>query len=243
MPQRKALWWRLVPLIAGAVLFTVSPARAQLATGVATEYIIEVQKIDEVQKIEKCTSASCGTSFVLGSSTTSFDIAAASVGAAIGSYASTDGLPIGTTFTHVRVTLSRTIKITGAATDGALAGISANTCTTDAGNDGGASGAAATAADGVEGAATATQQDLFVPTPTSFSGLPTELSYTNAGIFLPMDSTSFKITYELTSPHTVTDQPPLISVKFGTQTALGAFNDSNACKMVPQPPSVTITVQ
>ncbi len=224
-------------LMAGAFLIP-AVAHSQIATGAATQYFVEVQQV------EKCSSSACTSPFVLGSTTQSFDIASASVGAQIGSYASTDGMPVGRTFTHIRLTMSRTIRVVGSATGGALAGITASTCTTDTSNDSGVAGAATAAADGIEGAGTATLQDLFVPTPGSFSGLPTSSSYTAQGIELPMTATTFRVTLALTSPHVVSEQPPLINVSFNTQTALGAFNGgSNNCKMIPQPPSVSISIQ
>jgi len=222
--------------------FVNSPTvQAQIATGVATQYTIQVMEV------ALCKSSACTSASILGSSTTSFDIASSSAGSDVGSYAETSGLPLGTTFSHIRVTMSRTITIDGSITNaGNLAGIANTTCRTDTANGAGATGAAATAADGIEGTGVANStQDLFVPTPLSFAGgtLPTNASYTNEGIALPMGATSFVMTKALAAPVTIDEEEPEITASFGTQTALGAFNGgANNCKMVPQPPSVTISI-
>ena len=216
-------------------------ARAQIGTGTATQYTIQVTQI------ALCASSTCGSPVMLGNTSQSFDIASAAVGGALGSFASTSGLPVGTTFTHLQTTMSRTISIDGTVTDGAnLAGITNTACRTDTANDGGAAGAAATAGDGAEGAGTSSAQDLFVPTPLSFGGgtLPTTASYTNEGIGLPLGASTMTYMVALSSPFTTTSEEPSINIAFNTQSALGTFNGgANNCKMVPQPPVVTISIE
>ena len=72
----------------------------------------EVYKVT-VKKVELCQDSACATSTTVGDSSKVFDIASKSAGADVGSYASTSGLPLGTTFTHLRVTIDRTMTIQG----------------------------------------------------------------------------------------------------------------------------------
>lgn len=202
-------------------------ALAQLATGNASSYTISMTSI------ELCSSAACSDPILLGSGSKDFDIASAAVGSAIGSYASTSGLPIGRTFTHVRVTLSRIIKIAGNA--GQPGGVSAD-CITD-----GTPGTAAAGAVLTEGGTLAVS-DLVVPNIGAFGGQPDVAAYAAQGITL-VDGTTFQFLIALTSPTTVGTTPPNIDIAFQTQNAVAAVNDgSNDCRMFPQPPVVTLTI-
>ena len=72
----------------------------------------------------------CTGAVTVGTGSLTFDITSVAAGQAIATFASTTGLPIGTTFTHIKPTLSREIKMRGSVT---IAAGSAYTgiCSTD----------------------------------------------------------------------------------------------------------------
>ncbi len=217
----------LLPVAVFALAVALSTQAMAQTTGPASTYIISVTSI------ELCSSAACGDPYLLGSGSTNFDIASAAVGGAIGAYASTSGMPIGRTFTHIRTQLARIIQIAGNA--GQPGGVSAD-CITD-----GTAGTAAAGAVLTEGGALAVS-DLVVPNIGAFGGQPTAGQYAAQGITL-IDGTTFQFLTTLTSPITVGTTPPNIDIASQTQNAVGAVNDgSNDCRMFPQPPVVSLTV-
>lgn len=78
--------------------------------GPATRYDVTVLEVALCQEAT-CTSPA---PYIVGSGTQAFDIASATVGAAVGSYAGFDQVPAGT-YTHMRSIVSSTFTITGAA--------------------------------------------------------------------------------------------------------------------------------
>lgn len=202
----------------------------------ATQYLITVKKI------ELCTSSTCATSVVLGNTTSSFDIASASVGAQIGSYASTSGLPVGTTFTHIGVTLDAAITVTGSGSDGT------RTCRTMTTPDVASTVTAlgvtmSTANDGNP----AEPMSIVIPDTTDggggIAGGPADSDYATFNLTKADGGDPF-ITFALTSSFTVTTEDPLIEVSFDTQNSL-VFLDlggGNGCRIYPYPPVVSITI-
>ena len=83
--------------------------------GAATVYKVTIQKI------ELCTAApladkkdtTCTGATTVGTGNKTFDVASVTAGAQVGSFVSTVGLPIGTTFTHAKPTLSREFTMKG----------------------------------------------------------------------------------------------------------------------------------
>lgn len=220
----------LLPVAALALAVTLSTqAMAQIVTGPASTYIVSVTSI------ELCSSSACSSPFLLGSGSKDFDIASAAVGGAIGAYASTSGMPIGRTFTHIRTRLSRTIQIAGNA--GEPAGLApGGDCITD--GTAGTAGAGAVLAE----AGTLAVSNLVVPNIGAFGGQPTADQYSAQGITL-IDATTFQFLTQLIRPITVGATPPNIDIAFQTQNAVGAANDGGGdCLMFPQPPVVTLTI-
>ncbi len=215
--------------------FCAPPSFAQSA-GVATTYQIQIQKV------ELCTGNGggngCDNPYVVGSAASTFDIAAAAAGAQVGSYASSLTPPAGTTYTHMRVTLSRFFTIAGAVSSVAGAGGTGN-CRT-----GGADATGytlATAGPGLNTAGSATAQVLSIANEGEWGG--GEPSYPSSFNVVD-DAAAFTITYALSQSFTVSAlNPPTINIAFDTQTALGAFGTSPGCVMFPQEPSVTVSIQ
>lgn len=225
-PMKRLILAALAAL--GAAFMLTTQAMAQVA-GDATVYIISVTKI------ELCSSSACGHPVILGSGSKSFDIASIWVGAAIGTYADTNGLPNGRTFSHIRSTMLRTIQISGNA--GVPGGVPGGDCITD-GTAGATNSGAVLNAGGAQAVS-----NLVVPDILGIGGVaPTAGQYAAQGITL-VDATSFQFPIALSSPHTVGDTPPNIDIAFQTQNAVGAADDgANNCEMFPQPPVVTITI-
>lgn len=217
---------RLFAVVVAAVGFTHA-ASAQ-TTGTPSEYSVSVSKI------ELCTEATCATPFVLGAGAQAFNIASAAVGGQLGSYASATNWPVGTMFSHIRVTMSRTIGITGSVT--AVPGVGGTgNCATTAN----ASANGTTAGVGTNTGAAALSQSLYVPDVGAFAGQPTAGAYSANGITL--SGTSFTWLAALPQSISVTTQPPSLKVSFNVTNALGAFNDgAGGCSMIPQPPSVAV---
>jgi hypothetical protein len=104
------------------------------------EYIMTLKKLELctaspaslVNTTEALSSydVTCTGSVTVGTGSLTFDLTSVAAGQAIATFASTTGLPIGTTFTHIKPTLSREIKMRGSvtiATGSAYTGI----CSTD----------------------------------------------------------------------------------------------------------------
>jgi len=200
-------------------------------TGEATEYEVTMKKV------ELCTDASCTSPVTVGERDMAANIAAADAGATVGNYASTAGIP-GGTYTHIRITMSRTFQITGTVTSGGQA------CATDGGTDN----------DNDQmldsGTGTATSTTMYLVDADSYNaangaggGANITISYAN-----PTYASSMTVsgdlgvmTYKLTEPYTRLVKAPVIKVAFNTKNALGA--DGNACVMWIEEPYVSITIQ
>ena len=96
-------------------LICLSSYQAFGVTGPATTYQITMKKI------ELCTAAplanehdtTCTGATVVGTGNKIFDVASVTAGAEVGSFVSTAGLPIGTTFTHAKPTMNREFTVKG----------------------------------------------------------------------------------------------------------------------------------
>ena len=90
------------------------------------EYIVTLKKLELctaspaslVNTTEALSSydVTCTGAVTVGTGSLTFDITSVAAGQAIATFASTTGLPIGTTFTHIKPTLSREIKMRGSVT-------------------------------------------------------------------------------------------------------------------------------
>ena len=85
------------------------------------EYIITLKKLElctaSPASLVNTTAAlssydvTCTGAVTVGTGSLTFDLTSVAAGQAIATFASTTGLPIGTTFTHIKPTLSREIKM------------------------------------------------------------------------------------------------------------------------------------
>jgi len=218
------------------LLFTfliLNKGYAATATGEATEYEITMKKV------ELCSDATCTTPITVGERDMAADIAAADAGATVGSYASTSGIPSGT-YSHIRITISRTIQITGTVVIS-----DSSSCFTDGGTDNVANNLLATTA------TSASSTTMYLVDDDSYEvGTGTTdseniaIGYTN-----PTYATSMSVSgdnavmiYELTEPYTRLLKAPVIKVAFNTENAVGC-EDTTADVMWIEEPYVSITIQ
>ncbi len=216
------------------MLFNKSYAAS--GSGPATEYKVTMKKV------ELCEDSACATSTTVGDKNMPIDIASATAGADVGSYAPTTGLPLGKTFTHLRVTISRTFTVTGTVTP------DSDTCATDGGTD----MAATQMLDA--GTGTATSSSMYLVNEGSYGAgdgardgavgsSNIDISYdspTYASSMTVSGDTAAMI-YALTSPYTVGLKSPTIRVVFNTSKALGA--EDTACVMWLNEPYCEITIE
>ena len=217
-------------IFALTILFS-NNSYAATGEGVASEYIVTMKKL------ELCEDSACATSTTVGDSSMPVDIASVSAGADIGSYAPTTGLPLGTTFSHLRVTVSRTFQVTGSVTAGS----------TDCVTDGGTDNTATQLLDAGTGTAVSTTMYLVNAATynasngaTGGADIPMSYSSPTYATSMTVSGDTAVMIYKLTSAYTVGMRAPTIKVIFNTNTALGA--DDTACVMWLQEPYCQITI-
>ena len=218
------------------LLFTfliLNKGYAATATGEATEYEITMKKV------ELCSDATCTTPITVGERDMAADIAAADAGATVGNYASTAGIPSGT-YSHIRITISRTIQITGTVV---ISGSSS--CFTDGGTDNVADNLLVTTATSASSTAMYLVNDdkYEVGTGTTDSENIT-IGYTNPtyASSMSVSGDNAVMIYELTEPYTRLLKAPVIKVAFNTENAVGC-EDTTADVMWIEEPYVSITIQ
>jgi len=239
------------------VLFITS-SNAATVKGAASVYKVTMKKL------ELCTGSTgvtvCTGAVVIGEGAKTVDIASVDAGAVAGSYGDAALLPLGETYTHMRVTIVRkfTVKTESAIdTTG-----TPDACVTQAATDtlyGDTEAArkfthAITVADDGTAAEMNTylQNDSYIvctnATCSANNGGSTN-DYTDPTYATYMEShdadtgTEHVMIYALTSPYTVPMKPPTVDISFGTQEAIGAVNVGSRCMMIAFEPVCTITIK
>jgi len=237
-----------------------------ISSSYAAKGIAAVYKVT-MEKVELCTASSgvndCEGAVVIGDGAKEIDIAAVNAGAVAGSYGDATLLPLGVTYTHMRVTINRKFKIKSTST-GIDTGESGDTdkCVTIATTDGMYVTDESTdkythkpvwAEDG-----TLAEANLYMVGNNYY-----RCNTANCGNLTPgQDMTygtayaaaqqqhaqveaidSHMLTYLLTTPYTVTLIPPTLDISFGTQKALSANEVNSLCQMWAEEPIVTITLK
>ena len=244
-------------------LLVLFVANSYAAKGAATVYKATMRKV------ELCTGSTsvtnCDGSVTIGSGDKVVDIAAVDAGAVAGSYGDATLLPLGVTYTHMRVTIDRkfTLKSESIATGSSS---STDDCKTIATTDGMYVTDEATdkythvpvIAEG----GTNAEQNLYLPSDNYYlcanltcgaGSADQDMTYsTDYATFIEQHaegdtSDDHIMVYELTSPYTVALLPPTIDIAFGTQLAAGAYEIDNGsakfCHMWAEEPSLTITIK
>ena len=241
------------------LLFVLFIANSNAATvkGAASVYKITMTKL------EMCTASTgvtnCDGAVVIGSGTQVIDIAAVDAGAVAGTYGDVALLPLGTTYTHMRVTVLRKFTVKTAAAINTAA--TPDNCVTQAATDTlyGDTEAARkfTHAITVADDGTAAEMNLYLTNDsftictnatcgTTSSSTNDYSSPTYATYMEGHDAdtgTEHIMIFALTSPYTVTMIPPTVTISFGTQEAIGASNVGSRCMMIAFEPVCTITIK
>jgi len=223
--------------------------QTKVNAGAATEYKITMTLLELCDSTSTLTS--CNNPVVIGSGQSpAIDIAATTAGAAAASYGSLTTVPLGTTFTHMQITLKREFTATGSATDGA-SDVCYTKTNSNGANDSNASGHASTASSAtlflgfigdVNGDAT---NSVTTGDGTGTSRIATRV--TSGDDFLEFRTV-------LATPLTLkTGVIPTVKVAFGTSNAIGAAGNmqtSAACDtgtasigLYGAAPDVTVTFE
>ena len=231
-----------------------------------------------MEKVELCTSVTltdihdttCNGSVTVGTGSTTYDIGSVSVGADVGSFVSTAGLPIGTTFTHAKPTMSRKVTLKGYSRYDSNCFCRTESDATFNSSAGkyksvmyGVCEATAELA-----AARAEENDYYVGTDgdgsdghtvcvnaacTSTSG-PTTYDKTTSGLNYQyglaisdpdVNTDSFDMIYKLESPYTIGISAPKMNLAFGTASAVneqGETVDGTSCLIEMFYPKINITI-
>ena len=241
------------------VLF-IANSYAATVKGAASVYKVTMKKV------ELCTGSTgvtvCTGAVVIGEGAKTVDVAAVDAGAVAGSYGDAALLPLGETYTHVRVTIDRKFTVkTSAAID---TGGDPDNCVTQAATDtlyGTTEAArkythAITLADDGTAAEMNTylQNDSYkvcLGAATCASTADGTNDYTSPTYATYMEShdadtgTEHVMIFALTAPYTVALIPPTIDISFGTQEAIGATDPGSGarCLMIAFEPVCTITMK
>ena len=230
------------------------------ATGAADVYKVTMRKV------ELCTAStgvtSCENAVVIGSGDKEVDIASVSAGSAAASYGDPALLPLGETYTHMRVTIDRKFIIKN---DTAIAaGSNATACRTIASTD--AMYVTDEATDKythkpvVANNQTAAEMNVYLIndqyTRCNLANCSNKTDDQTQTYPQGSGSSTFQtqhadgsadadhvLVYKLTSPYTVALISPTIDISFGTSAAVGAQEVNSLCQMWAEEPVVTITIK
>ena len=251
-------FFAFIVLVKFLLVLFITYSNAATVKGAASVYKVTMRKV------EMCTSSTgvtdCGNALVIGEGTKVVDIAAVDAGAVAGAYGNVALLPLGVTYTHMRVTIDRKFVIkTSAAID--TTGDGPDNCVTQAATTTLYGGTEAsrkfTHAITVADDGTAAEQNLYLTNDSYLICTNADCSatagstndYTSPTYATYMEShsadtgTEHVMIYALTSPYTVSLIPPTIDISFGTAEAIGAINVGPRCLMVAFEPVCTITMK
>ena len=231
-------------------------------TGAAAKYEVTMRKV------EMCTGSTgitnCDNAVVLGTGDKAVDIAAVDAGAAAGSYGDPALLPLGETYTHMRVTIDRKFVIksgeqldpSGAASGCVTQAVTDSMYDTDEATDKYTHKVSVTDDTALSSAA---DMNVYLENDSYTLCANADCSTTSGGQTNDYSSPSYAtyqsthdsdtsddhvMVYKLTTPYTVTLIPPVIDISFGTQDAVGAYTVSaSRCAIYGAEPIVTITVK
>ena len=243
------------------LLVFVTNSYSASATGAPTVYKVIMKKV------ELCTAStgvtSCEGAIVIGETEKTVDIASVDAGLAAATFGDPALLPLGETYTHMRVTIDRKMTIKADITvPGVTAPCRTTTALSDSAYPGGLSGTEkydrtpVVADDG-----TAAEADVYMKNDQmetcenaacSSTSDPNTVEYdqgigssTHQSTHAEGDTSDDHIlVYTLATPYTVALISPTIDISFGTQNAIKAAEvGTDLCRFEPQEPLVTITIK
>ena len=226
----------------------------------------EVYKVT-MRKVELCTGSTsvtnCANSVTIGTGDQVVDIAAVGQGAVAAAYGDPALLPLGETYTHMRVTVDRKFVIkSGSVLDpaGDAEGcVTRETSTTLYGGTEATRKYTHNISHADEKALTdAQEQNIYLTNDTytlcenancsSNSASTNDYSSPSQSLFQSTHdadtSDDHMLVYKLTSPYTVALISPAIDISFGTSVALGVYTAADGqCAFYAGEPAVTITIK
>ena len=141
------------------ILFVFFITFLSSSTAIAESGRADVYKVT-MNIMELCDEETCATPFKVCSSTNTVDIASVSAGAEIGSWCPMSGIPMGQTYSHFRIQISRSFTLSGTVTGDGTDMTNAATCITQSGS----SNAATTTQWGYgKATGTAAEQVMVIP--------------------------------------------------------------------------------
>ena len=256
--------FKLILILKFLLSLTLVNSYSASTTGAATVYKVTMKKV------ELCTAStgvsSCENAVIIGDTSKEVNIVDAAEGAAAANYGDPALLPLGTTYSHMRVTIDRKFIIKA---DLAVEGVDTGNCATTAALSGSAYPGGSlsdlekydrtpiVAANG-----TAAEADLYLKndqmqtcTNAACSAVSTANTVTyQQGVVSTFQSQhadesssdDHVLVYELTTPYTVALISPIIDISFGTQKAVKATevaDGAEACYFEPMEPIVTVTIK
>jgi len=224
------------------VLLCAATSQSHGADGDAADYLTggvkaapNVYKVT-LKKIEFRRSDNSYYTFFDGSS--QFDIASASAGEAVGTFAQGASLPAGT-YNQMRLTVSRIFQLTGSYTNAG----SGQPCRTNTGSScSGSRGGVSNLCDGATDGGTATEQALYVPTGGAASTAIAAAGMEEIGDTATGDL-RFPVSMSTTTVSADNTVPPSIRIDFDVADAMELLTTGvGACELTPTPPTITVTI-
>ena len=268
--------YKLLPLLLGLISLQVYSAGCATSAGSCAEpskYVLTMTKLELCTSVPNTDSydVTCNGATIVGTGSLEFDVTSVAAGQAIATFASTTGLPIGTTFTHIKSTLSREIKLKGSVPV-SKEGMTSYTCHTDsnAGLNGGskyervpagkmtgtptlASYYITSSSGGLsQNAANLVKLCLNTDCTSTYtwSSVNVSLPVTEEGFFgisiedVTSSDDDFSMIFALKEPYTVSEVAPKINIAFGTSMSLSAidYNSGSSCAITPYRVKTQITI-
>ena len=250
-------FFAFIVLVKFLLVLFITYSNAATVKGAASVYKVTMRKV------EMCTASTgvtnCEGAVVIGTGEAVVDIAAADAGAVAGNYGTPALLTLGTTYTHMRVTILRRFTVKTSAAINTTA--DPDNCVTQAATDTLYGGTEAsrrfTHAITVADDGTAAEMNTYLTNDSYLVCTNATCSATNGSTndySSPTYATYMEghdadtgdehvMIYKLTSPYTVSMQPPTIDISFGTQEAIGAVEVGSRCLMLAFEPVCTITIK
>ncbi len=256
---------KILKFILSLILFFSVTTSVYAALGKAAVYKVTMKEV------ALCTGKGSGTTcigkVIIGTGDKEVDIASVNAGAVAGSYGNPALLPLGTTYTHMQVTIDRKFTIKTSDTAGEMLKTNnGDVCRTVANADSQYENDEATdkythkrAVDEGTGSASAETRVYLMnhgtnnvttcaATDCSSTGTTTSGSsctYCEAmKTDLDSNDTEHVLIYALTKPYTVTTKSPKVTMKFGTAEALSASDvTGTVCNIWAEEPVFTATIE
>ena len=251
-------------LILFSILFLLVSKNAFAAKGKAAVYKVTMNEA------ALCTGNSSGTTcdgkVTIGSGDKEIDIAAVDAGAVAGTYGDATLLPLGETYTHMWIKISRKFILKSDDDDQVLTD-NGDTCRTTATADSHyatteaarkythkraqTEGTGVTTAEGnyyilnhgANGATICAQNISCGNTATTVTSGTTCTSCVAMKSDLDSDDDYHELIYKLENPYTVSLIPPTITMSFGTAEALSASDVGSLCNIWAEEPVFTVSVK